>query len=273
MAWGGSFYLMPMFRPARLAVAPTLALGVAAVLLSGCSMWGFGDSKPEAKATSRPPPAAVATAEASTVKASTSTADPPAPGQIDIRQYLGPNYCPEMRILDGAQLMRRFEKGHDDDQKFVIWQASVGKTARECLYDQQGGLTLKVGISGRVVAGPKGGASTVTVPLKVAVVKYQEKVLATEAYPVDVTIPADGAMAFTQVKQIAVPSPGDDRDYIIYVGFDVGKWDALHGTVELAAVPPPPPPPIEQPEIPPLPKKPQTPKELPVPDGGFVLPQ
>src|SRR5438132_14425760 len=105
MAWGGSSYLMPTFRPTRHAVAPALALALAA-LLGGCSMWGFGDSKPEAKATSAPPRAAVATAEASTVRASTTAA--PAPGQIDIRQYLGPNYCPEMRILNGAELMRRY---------------------------------------------------------------------------------------------------------------------------------------------------------------------
>jgi hypothetical protein len=261
---------MPKFRPARLAAAP-FALALAAVL-GGCSMWGFGDAKPEAKATSGPPPAAVATAEASTVKVSATTATP-APGQIDIRQYLGPDYCPELRILSGAELMRQYEKGHDDDAKYVIWQASVGKTARECLYDQQGGLTLKVGISGRVVAGPKGGATTVTVPLKIAIVKYQEKVLAEETYPLDVAIPADGAVAFTEVKEIAVPSPGKERDYIIYVGFEVGKWDALHGRLEpvvVAAARRPPP--IEQPEMPPLPSKPTTPKELPVPDGGFVLP-
>jgi hypothetical protein len=208
------------------------------------------------------------------VKASTSTAAPE-PGQIDIRQYLGPNYCPELRILKGAELMRKYEKGHDNDAKFVVWQASVGKTARECLYDQQGGLTLKVGISGRVVAGPKGGAATVTVPLKVAVVKYQEKVLAEEQYPLDVTIPADGATAFTEVKQIAVPAPGQgQRDYIIYVGFDVGKWDTLHGQLEpvVAAVVPPPPPP-EMPPLPQKPKQPKTPNVLPTPDTGFVLPQ
>ena len=63
--------------------------------------------------------------------------------------------------------------------KYLIWQASVGKTARECLYDEQGGLTLKIGFSGRVIAGPKGTADDVSVPFKMAVVKYQESVLTT----------------------------------------------------------------------------------------------
>ena len=45
-------------------------------------------------------------------------------------------------------------------------------------------------------------------PLRIAVVKYKEAVLATELYPLDVTIPAEGSTAFTQVKEIVVPSPG-----------------------------------------------------------------
>ena len=39
--------------------------------------------------------------------------------------------------------MRQYERGHEDDPKYLIWQASVGRTARECLYDEQGGLTLE----------------------------------------------------------------------------------------------------------------------------------
>src|SRR5258707_14394473 len=128
--------------------------------------------------------------------------------------------------------MRSYEKGHDDDAKSIVWQASMGKTARECLYDQQGGLTVKVGLSGRVIAGPKGGAATVTVPLKVAVVKFQESVLATEAYTIDAAIPAEGATTFTQGREITLPSPGKDGDYIIYVGFDIGKWDPMKGQLE-----------------------------------------
>ena len=116
-----------------------------------------------------------------------SPADRPRPragqdGEIDVRRYLGPDYCPELRVLNGAELVRRYERGHEDDPNFVIWQASIGKTARECLYDLQGGLTLRIGVSGRVIAGPKGGPRRVTVPLRIAVVKYQEAVLATESY-------------------------------------------------------------------------------------------
>jgi hypothetical protein len=140
--------------------------------------------------------------------------------QIDIRRYLGPDYCPELRVREGTEIVRRYERGHENDQAFVIWQASIGNTARECLYDLEGNLTLKVGVSVRVIAGPKGGPGAVSLPLRMAVVKYQEAVLSSELYPLEVAIPATGSIVVDQVKEIVVPSPGNDRDYILYVGFD-----------------------------------------------------
>jgi hypothetical protein len=248
---GGFVFAMPPFRLARLAVACTL--GLASPVLGGCSMFGGGDSKPETTAATTPAAAR-------------------APDEIDVRRYIGPDYCPELRVLNGAELLRRYEKGHDEDPAAIIWQASVGRTARECLFDLQGGMTLKIGVSGRVIAGPKGGAGTVSVPLKIAVVKYREAVLATEDLSFDVAIPPSGSTAFTQVKEILVPSPGKDRDYIIYVGFDVGEWDPLHGeAAKIAVVEEPPPPPVDP--APAAPKPPKTPNVLPTPTDGFVLPR
>jgi len=243
----GRIFARSPLQAARAGVLAAAALA----LIGGCSMWGFGDEKPETTATTTP---------------ATAAGDPDA---IDIRRYLGPNYCPEIRVLSGAELMRRYERGHEDDPKYIIWQASVGKTARECLFDLQGGLTLKVGVSGRVIAGPKGGsAATVSVPLKVVVAKYREAVIATEVLSQDVALPAQGATVFRQVKDILVPSPGQDRDYVIYVGFDIGEWDALSGEAapEVVVVEEEPPPAPA-----PLPSAPQTPSVLPTPDDGFVL--
>ncbi len=214
--------------------------------------------------------------KASTEK-STASAD-----QVDVRRYLGPNYCPELRIFEGAQLIRTYQRGHQGDQDYVTWQASFGKTARDCLYDAQGNLTIKVGVAGRVVAGPKAGTDPVSVPIKIAVLKFKDSVLATERFPLSITIPAQGSTVFSEVKEITVPSPGNERNYLIYVGFDVGNWDPMHPTGQaIAAVdePPapaaPPPPAAAAPPPPPAraaPAKP-TPNELPVPAGGFVLGQ
>src|SRR5882672_11383487 len=108
----GSSYPMPRVRPRRLAVASICGLGLAGLLLGGCSMFGRGDSKPETTAATA--------ASATDAKPAAASAD-----QIDVRSYLGPDYCPEIRVLDGAELMRRYERGHDDDPKSLIWQASI----------------------------------------------------------------------------------------------------------------------------------------------------
>jgi hypothetical protein len=75
--------------------------------------------------------------------------------QIDVRRYLGPDYCPEIRIREGTEVVRQYESGRQDDSAAVVWQASVGETARDCLYDQQGNMELTVGVSGRAIAGRK----------------------------------------------------------------------------------------------------------------------
>jgi hypothetical protein len=184
---------------------------------------------------------------------------------IDVRRYLGPDYCPELRISEGAQLVRHYEPGHIDEPAHVIWQASLGRTARECLYDLQGNLTLRIGVSGRVIAGPKGGAGTVQVPIGIVVEKYQEAELAAETLMLSVNIPPGNSTTFSEVREITVPSPGTNRDYLIHVGFG----EKAQGIVQ--EQPPPKrvarraaPPPAEAPAA-------QAPKssELPVPN---VLP-
>jgi hypothetical protein len=253
---------LAFLRPATVA---GLAIGlVATSLFGGCSI------------LSRHHPKTTATAQN----------DSAGTGEVDVRKYLGPNYCPEVRIFDGAQLIRTYERGHQGDQNSVIWQASFGKTARECLYDAQGGLTLRIGVAGRVITGPKGKPDTITVPIKIAVVKYQDSVLATERFTIPVTVPQQGTALFSQVKEVSVPSPGEHRDYVVYVGFDVGNWDPMHPSTEAIAtlsaptapaavetplVSPAPPPPAAAAHAPPPAKTAQPTNELPVPAGGFVL--
>jgi hypothetical protein len=229
---------------ARLAVAPLL------LALAGCM--GMGGDEPETTATTE----------------ATGGEE-----QIDIRRYLGPDYCPEIRIPEGFELIRRFERGHEEDSDYVVWQASIGRTARECLYDREGGLLLRVGVSGRVIAGPKGGPGDVTVPLRIVIEKYQESELANQSYQIAATIPATNSTVFTQVYEFNLPSPGDDRDYLIHVGFDpTGEGFVAPPEPEVVQAPPPPPPPPEpQPEPEPEPE-PEGPNVLPVPEDGVVLP-
>jgi hypothetical protein len=122
--------------------------------------------------------------------------------------------------------MTVYERGHDNEPNYVRYLASITKTAREC-QTAGGGIVMKVGIEGRVVAGPKGGQGTVTLPIRVAVAKQMggSGALFTKLYkvPVNVTPPeyrGDYAQVF---DQITVPVGPDDRDLITYVGFDEGE--------------------------------------------------
>jgi hypothetical protein len=242
---------------------PTPARGFTGTLLAfavgSCSVFSGGGGKPETTAARK------ASAE-----------------QVDVSRYLGPDYCPELRIPEGTEVMRRYERGHEDDPGFVVWQASIGETARECRFDGQGNLAIKVGVSGRLISGPKGGQATVSIPLRIGVVKYQEAVLASQIFPLEVAIPPNGSTVFTQVPEVVVPSPGTDRDYILYVALSEQEVDWLNPVSEsaLAAVDEPVTV-IEEPSpepaaAPPQPQQqaPQSkPNELPVPSGGgFVLP-
>ncbi|SEP66655.1 hypothetical protein SAMN05216548_101216 [Faunimonas pinastri] len=151
----------------------------------------------------------------------TKTADK----QVDPRTYLGPDYCPAVQIREGTQILQRFPTGKQGDPNSLVWQASIGDAVRECLYNPDGTLTLRIGVSGRIISGPKGTPGHVSAPLRVAVVKYQEKVFASNIYPVAADLAAGGNTVFREVHEVTVPSPGDARDYLIYVGFD----ESSHG--------------------------------------------
>ena len=166
---------------------------------------------------------------------------PTNPDEIDIRRFLGPDYCPELRVREGTEALRRYERGKENDPGSIIWQASIGDTARECLYDLEGNLTLRIGVSGRVLAGPKGGPGDVNVPLRIVVVKYQEATLYSELKQLSITIPAQNSTVFRNVYEVTVPSPGRDRDYLIYVGFDEdgkGIGAASPGAPQVKAIDP-----------------------------------
>jgi hypothetical protein len=104
------------------------------------------------------------------------------------------------------------------------FQATISKMARECSVNG-GVITARIGIQGRVIAGPAGAPSSVQVPIRVAVVQggVSEKTIATKAYQTTVTMTEGGSEPFTLVAEdLTYPAPpgavGDS--YIFYIGFD-----------------------------------------------------
>jgi len=147
--------------------------------------------------------------------------------QFTAADFMKDTYCPPVVIRAGTEAMSLYDKGHDADPQYVRFLGSIGKTARECHQDGDT-LSIKLGVSGRVVAGPKGGAGTVTLPLRVAVTKQMsgsKGPLYSQLFKIEVlvaapTLNADYSQVFDQVRVKIGP---DDHDLIVYVGFDEGK--------------------------------------------------
>jgi hypothetical protein len=246
-------------RSRRRAASAGAAIAIAAALLSGCASTGESVSAasvataaplpPPGAAAANAPPAAGPTQPA---PAQAAVAAPPPPAKQSFAQRFfglspaqqGPaapttqytpdyftkatSYCPQIRIQNDTENMGVYDRGHDGDAAFLQTLGSITRTARECTTTGTT-LSMKVGIAGRVVAGPKGGPGAVTLPIRVAVVRQgAPKPLFSQLYKVQVTLaPPDLGSDFAQVADpVNVQINPDDHDLIIYVGFDEGKKPA-----------------------------------------------
>lgn len=145
----------------------------------------------------------------------------PAPGQPAADDDVD---CPQVTVRAGASTYAVAAPGKQAVGNDVRFQASITKMARECV--RTGGeITARIGIQGRVIAGPAGAPTTVEVPLRVAVVQggVGEKVIASKAYRTTVEMSENGSVPFTFVAEdmvYPVPAAAVADSYIFYVGFD-----------------------------------------------------
>jgi hypothetical protein len=149
--------------------------------------------------------------------AATATPAQPADGQIDMN-------CPPVSVRAGASTYAVAEPGKQPVGNDLRYQATITKTARDCTRTG-GDVTARVGIQGRVIAGPAGSPQTVEIPMRVAVVQggVSEKTIATKVYRTTVTMDETGSVPFSLVAEdLVYPAPpgavGDS--YIFYIGFD-----------------------------------------------------
>lgn len=145
----------------------------------------------------------------------------PAPGQPPADDDLD---CPQVTVRAGASTYAVGASGKQAVGNDIRFQATITKMARECARNG-GDITARIGIQGRVIAGPAGAPATVDVPLRIAVVQggIGEKVIASKAYRTTVEMTEGGSVPFTFVAEdlsYPVPSAKDADSYIFYVGFD-----------------------------------------------------
>jgi len=135
------------------------------------------------------------------------------------QQNLNPDACPRIEVRDGSAVWRQGGEGPTE----LRYQGTITDLARECRIEGQT-MTIRVGIEGRVLVGPKGDAGRVTLPIRVAVTRGLSTPVWTRLYQVPIEIPSGSpSVSFTQVEdQVSFPLPeaAELATYIIFVGFD-----------------------------------------------------
>jgi len=145
----------------------------------------------------------------------------PAPGQPAADDDVD---CPQVTVRAGASTFAVGTNGKQAVGNDVRFQATITKMARECVRNGSE-ITVRIGIQGRVIAGPAGAPTTDDVPLRVAVVQggVGEKVISSKAYRTTVEMSEGGSVPFTFVAEdlaYPMPSAAVADSYIFYVGFD-----------------------------------------------------
>jgi hypothetical protein len=203
---------------------PAIMLLAAGLLAAGCSSLG-GSSSPKASGTTSSGSVPFGdrisglfgggssqSQAAEQAAAATPTAD-------DIE-------CPTMDIRQGASTLLVNASGDGSDALALRYQGTFVRAARECRV-QNGQLSIKIGVQGRLVLGPAGVPGDVTVPVRLALVKEtlsDSTPLWTKLYMVPVTIsPSLANVEFTTISEdlsMPLPKPGDLEQMTIYIGFD-----------------------------------------------------
>ncbi len=117
--------------------------------------------------------------------------------------------CPPVTVRAGASTYAVAAPGKQPVGNDLRFQATISKMARECTVNG-GVITARIGIQGRVIAGPAGAPPSVQVPIRVAVVQggVSEKTIATKAYQTTVTMTEGGSEPFTLVAEdLIYPAP------------------------------------------------------------------
>lgn len=197
---------------ARLPAA--LVLAVAGALLSGC---GGGSLFGTTSDSSSSPSLGSRFSELFGSKSQAVGEKAPAPVDNELS-------CPPVSIRAGASTYAVAEPGKQAVGNDLRYQATITRTARDCTQtgDQ---ITARIGILGRVIAGPAGNPTTVEIPLRVAVVQggVQEKTIATKVYRTTVSMNEEGSVPFSLVAEdvvYPVPQGAAGDNYIFYIGFD-----------------------------------------------------
>jgi hypothetical protein len=132
--------------------------------------------------------------------------------------------CPPIKIRAGASTYAVAVPGKQPVGNDLRYQVTITRTARDCTVNGDQ-VAARIGIQGRLIAGPAGTPPAVEIPLRVAVVQggVQEKTIATKVYRTTVSFDESGSVPFSLVAEdLEYPRPPGAvaESYIYYIGFD-----------------------------------------------------
>ncbi|AWC25048.1 hypothetical protein WHT83_11115 [Aminobacter sp. P9b] len=130
-------------------------------------------------------------------------------------------YCPNVTLRDGTAFFNSYAKGGQDDPAKLVHQSAITDVTRSCTR-ADGQMMIKVGVAGKVVVGPAGGAGTVNMPIRIAVIRGED-VLYSQLHKnaVQVSDPSTATQFVFTDANVVIPVP-TARDIQIYAGFDEG---------------------------------------------------
>ena len=135
--------------------------------------------------------------------------------------------CPFLDIRQGASTLTIPPPPLDGGNEAMAlkYQGTFVRAARDCAV-VNGQMVMRVGVQGRVIVGPAGGAGQIEVPLRIAVVSAPltaPKTVITRLIRIPVMIGAnDDNVDFTHIEEgLSFPLPSTAADpYLVYIGFD-----------------------------------------------------
>lgn len=130
-------------------------------------------------------------------------------------------FCPRINLRSGTAYYDRYEKGGDGDPNRVLYQAAITDVSRGCTPDNDT-VKINAALAGRIVPGPKGKPGTVTVPIRVAVVKG-DQVIYSKLFKHEVQTSQNATEFIFNDPDIVIPKP-DRPDIGIFIGFDPGPY-------------------------------------------------
>lgn len=141
---------------------------------------------------------------------------PPPPDQLPKDEEDEQLTCPQVVIAEGGAAVRA-QSGPDSGS--LRHQISILNVARECTPTGNGGFRLKVGVEGRILLGPAGGAGTYGATLTTLVTRGTTQIARRAARVGGTVASGQGGTDFTHVEDgIVVPAGRGDVEIIVGLG-------------------------------------------------------